>query len=52
MIVVDLLTVVLGKCFEAFTTEKEDSNLGELFAGRDIAGFLEKLLKLFLPSTK
>lgn len=52
MVVVDLLAIVLGKCFEAFATEEENANFRQLFARRDIASLFEQLLELLLPSTK
>lgn len=52
VVVVDLLAVMLRQSFEAFATHKEDPNFRELLARGYVAGFLQQLLELLLPSVR
>lgn len=50
MIIVDLLAIVLGQCFEALAAHKQNTNFGQLFTGCDETSLFEQFLELLLPS--
>lgn len=50
MIIVDLLAIVFGQCFETLATHKQDTNFGQLLTGCDEASLFKQFLELLLPS--
>lgn len=52
VLIVNFLTIVMGKRLKAFTTHKKNPYLGQMLARSHVSCFLEELLELFLPPEK